>query len=173
MSAGPVHVVVMGVSATGKTQIGERMARSLGFDFLEGDSYHPESNIEKMEEGIPLTDADRAPWLRTLAGLLSDRDDDDRSTVLTCSALKRSYRDILRKGAPSVYFVHLHAPYDILVGRMSKRTAHFMPTSLLESQFETLEPLGSDEDGVQVDVSPPMDAIAREAVDKVRWRFGL
>jgi gluconokinase len=173
MASGGVHVVVTGVSATGKTAVGERMAAELGFEFLEGDRYHPHTNIEKMEAGTALTDADRAPWLRTLADLLAARDKAGTSTVLTCSALRRSYRDVLRTGTREVFLVHLYAPYDVLLGRMSARTKHFMPSSLLTSQFDTLEPLDQDEDGVAVDVSPPVDEVVATAVAAVRARFSL
>ena len=173
LSPAPVHVVVMGVSATGKTEVGARMAKALGFEFLEGDSFHPRSNIERMEAGIPLTDRDRQPWLRALADVLAERHAEGISTVLTCSALKRSYRDVLRGPLPVLYFVHLHASFAVLVPRMQERTKHFMPTALLESQFETLEPLGVDEDGVEVDVTPSIDFVVRTAVNAVRTRFGL
>lgn len=170
---GTAHVVVMGVSATGKTEVGARMARQLGFEFLEGDSYHPPANIEKMESGVPLTDADRRPWLEALARLLADRDAAGTATVLTCSALKRAYRDVLRSGAPDVFFVQLDADFDVLYARMAKRTKHFMPSSLLQSQVDTLEPLGPDENGVVVDVTPPVDTVVREAEQAVRGAFGL
>lgn len=173
VSPAPVHVVAMGVSGTGKTEVGERMAKSLGFEFLEGDSYHPRSNIERMEAGIPLTDQDRMPWLRALADALAERHAEGISTVLTCSALKRSYRDVLRAPLPVLFFVHLHAPFNVLAPRMSQRKKHFMPGSLLESQFETLEPLGVGEDGVVVDVTPPIEVVVRTAVNAVRTRFGL
>ncbi|MGZ4495352.1 MAG: gluconokinase, partial [Nocardioides sp.] len=137
MRTAPVHVVVMGVSATGKTTIAERMARDLGFEFVEGDSLHPQANIAKMEAGIPLTDEDRGPWLRAIAALVTERDAAGTSTIVTCSALKRSYRDLLRSASDAgsaTFFVHLHAPYDVLEQRMQHRTKHFMPTSLLRSQ---------------------------------------
>lgn len=177
MRTAPVHVVTMGVSATGKTSVASRMAEELGFEFVEGDSLHPQANIDKMEAGTPLTDADREPWLRAIAALVADRDEAGVSTVVTCSALKRSYRDLLRS-APSqpgacseTFFVHLHAPYEVLEKRMEQRTKHFMPTSLLKSQFDTLEPLGPDEAGVLVDVTPPVDTVVAEAVKAVRERF--
>jgi len=168
-----VHVVAMGVSATGKTVVGAAMAQRLGFQFLEGDSYHPAANIAKMESGIPLTDEDRTPWLERLADLLATRDAAGTSTVLTCSALRRAYRDTLRSGVPEAFFVHLHAPFDVLLARMGKRTRHFMPTSLLQSQFDTLEPLGPDESGVVVDVSPPIEVVVSEAVAAVRAAFAV
>ena len=165
-----MHVVVMGVSATGKTTVGEELADELGCEFIEGDSLHPQRNIEKMEAGTPLTDEDRWPWLRAVAELVARRDREGVSTVVTCSALKRSYRDVLRKAAP-VFFVHLAAPFEVLEERMHERTKHFMPTSLLHSQFDTLEDLGDDEAGAVVDVSPPLDEVVEEAVNAVRTHY--
>lgn len=165
-----MHVVVMGVTATGKTTIGERLADELGCEFVEGDSLHPRRNIEKMEHGIPLTDEDRWPWLQAIADLVAARDVEGISTVVTCSALRRAYRDALRDAAPT-FFVHLHAPFEVLEGRMTLRTKHFMPTSLLQSQFDTLEDLEDDESGAVVDVSPPVDEVVEEAVNAVRTHY--
>jgi gluconokinase len=170
MSRKPMHVVVMGVSATGKTTVAEQLAEELDCEFVEGDSLHPRQNIEKMEHGIPLTDEDRWPWLQAIAELVAVRDHEGTSTVVTCSALKRSYRDVLRDAAPT-FFVHLHAPFEVLEQRMQLRTKHFMPTSLLRSQFDTLEDLDDDEDGVVVDVSAPVDEVVEEAVNAVRVHY--
>ena len=165
-----MHVVVMGVSATGKTTVAEQLAEELDCEFVEGDSLHPRQNIEKMEHGIPLTDEDRWPWLQAIAELVAVRDHEGTSTVVTCSALKRSYRNVLRDAAPT-FFVHLHAPFEVLEQRMQLRTKHFMPKSLLRSQFDTLEDLGDDEEGVVVDVSPPVDEVVEEAVNAVRVHY--
>ncbi len=165
-----MHVVVMGVSATGKTTVAEQLAEELDCEFVEGDSLHPRQNIEKMEHGIPLTDEDRWPWLQAIAELVAVRDHEGTSTVVTCSALKRSYRNVLRDAAPT-FFVHLHAPFEVLEQRMQLRTKHFMPTSLLRSQFDTLEELGDDEDGAVVDVSAPVDEVVEEAVNAVRVHY--
>jgi gluconokinase len=165
-----MHVVVMGVSATGKTTIGQGLAEELGCEFVEGDSLHPRHNIEKMESGVPLTDEDRWPWLQAIAELVAVRDHEGVSTVVTCSALKRSYRNLLADAAPT-FFVHLHAPFEVLEQRMAHRTKHFMPTSLLRSQFDTLEPLGDDEPGAVVDVTPPVDEVVEEAVNAVRVHY--
>jgi gluconokinase len=170
MSRKPMHIVVMGVSATGKTTVAEQLAEELDCEFVEGDSLHPRQNIEKMEHGIPLTDEDRWPWLQAIAELVAVRDHEGTSTVVTCSALKRSYRNVLRDAAPT-FFVHLHAPFEVLEQRMQLRTKHFMPTSLLRSQFDTLEELGDDEDGAVVDVSPPVDEVVEEAVNAVRVHY--
>jgi gluconokinase len=165
-----MHVVVMGVSGTGKTTVGEQLAEELGCEFVEGDQLHPSRNIDKMSKGIPLTDEDRWPWLQAIAEMVAVRDHEGISTVVTCSALKRSYRDVLRDAAPT-FFVHLHAPYDVLEARMQHRTKHFMPTGLLTSQFDTLEELGDDEAGAVVDVSPPLDEVVEEAVNAVRVHY--
>lgn len=168
----PVHVVAMGVSATGKTVVGTRMAKELDLEFIEGDDLHPQANIDKMAAGIPLTDEDRWPWLQAIADRVGERDAAGRSTLVTCSALKRTYRDVLRSAVSTdTFFVHLHAPFEVLEERMGQRTKHFMPTSLLQSQFDTLEPLQPDEDGVQVDVSPPVEDVVATAVAAVRAHF--
>ncbi|MEO5709481.1 MAG: gluconokinase [Nocardioidaceae bacterium] len=165
-----LHIVVMGVSATGKTTVGEGLAEELGCEFVEGDELHPSANIKKMSDGIPLTDEDRWPWLQAIAELVAVRDHEGTSTVVTCSALKKSYRDVLRDAAPT-FFVHLEAPFEVLQERMSHRTKHFMPTTLLQSQFDTLEPLEDDEAGAAIDVSPPIDEVIEEAVNAVRVHY--
>ena len=159
------HIVVMGVSGTGKTTVGAELARRLGATFIEGDSLHPEANIAKMSAGQPLDDDDRRPWLQTLNALLTFHHADEISTVLTCSALRRSYRDILRAGLPggSVYFVHLAAPAAVLRKRMESRE-HFMPPSLLQSQLDTLEQLDDDEAGGVFDVTEPVGSVCRAVV---------
>jgi gluconokinase len=168
----PLQVVAMGVAGTGKSTVGELVAADLGVDLIEGDSFHPQSNIDKMSSGQPLTDEDRAPWLRRLAGLVAAEHEQGHSSVLACSALRRRYRDILRGELPggSMFFVHLHADFAVLEARMQTRE-HFMPPSLLRSQFDTLEPLEDDEDGVVVDVALSVDEVmaeVREALDAFR-----
>lgn len=164
----------MGVCGTGKTSVARRMAERLHLLFIEGDSHHPEANVAKMASGVPLDDADRAPWLRTLAKLMAAHDGGGTSTVLTCSALKRSYRDVLRTAVPGgeVFFLHLHGEFAVLEERMAERRGHFMPASLLRSQFATLEPLGPDEVGAVVDVSPPVETVVTTAITAVRNRYG-
>lgn len=166
-SAAPLpNLVVMGVSATGKSAVAAELAAAFGLRFVEGDDHHPEANIAKMSAGTPLDDDDRWPWLRELAGLLAQ----DGPTVMTCSALKRSYRDVLREGVPEpgVLFVHLDGTREVLLPRMTRRERHFMPTSLLDSQLDTLEPLGADEWGVVVDVAPPLEEVVADAERAVR-----
>ena len=159
------HLVVMGVSGTGKTTVGSLLAERLGMTFIEGDSLHPPRNIAKMSAGEPLDDDDRRPWLESLGSLLAFHHADGVSTVLTCSALKRAYRDVLRSRLPGgvVFFVHLEAPFDVLRARMEARE-HFMPASLLQSQFDTLEPLGPDELGAAFDVTPPVDRVVADVL---------
>jgi gluconokinase len=159
----PHHVVAMGVAGTGKSTVGELVAADLGVDLIEGDAFHPQSNIDKMSSGQPLTDEDRKPWLQRLAEIVAAEHEQGRPSVLACSALRRSYRDILRGELPegSMFFVHLHADFAVLDARMQTRE-HFMPPSLLQSQFDTLEPLEDDEDGVLVDVALSVDEVMAE-----------
>jgi gluconokinase len=160
----PLHVVVMGVTGTGKSTVARHLARDLGVELVEGDDHHPPGNIAKMSVGMPLTDEDRRPWLEELAGVVADAHARGESTVLACSALRRAYRDTLRGdlGPAGMLFVHLHAPRAVLARRMQRRT-HFMPPSLLRSQLDTLEPLEPDEAGVTVDVTRPVDEVLRHA----------
>ena len=153
----PPLVVVMGVSGSGKTTIAGPLSERLGVEYGEADQFHPKSNIEKMASGHPLDDADRRPWLEAIGRWLAEHA--DSGAVATCSALKRSYRDLLRSAAPGTVFLHLQAPKDVLEPRMQHRSGHFMPSSLLDSQLETLEPLQPDEAGCSVDGNLPVDAI--------------
>lgn len=160
----PIHVIVMGVSGTGKSTIGKAVSEALRWPFAEGDDFHPERNVEKMARGFPLTDEDRWPWLRLVADWVAEQDRAGRSSVLTCSALRRPYRELLREGARGVYFVHLVGEKSLLLERMETREDHFMPPELLESQLDTLEPLEADERGVLVDVANPPGRIGRMVV---------
>ena len=150
----PAHIVVMGVTSCGKSTVGAALAERLGAIFVDGDSLHPQSNIDKMAAGTPLDDADRAPWLAEIGSRFSAS---DAGLVIACSALKRRYRDLIRSGDASVVFVHLHGGRDLLAGRMAARPGHFMPLSLLDSQLDTLEELQPDEAGVVVDIALPVD----------------
>ena len=143
-------VVVMGVSGSGKTTVAVDLARRLGWEFAEGDDHHPAANVEKMRAGIPLDDADREPWLRDLAAWIAEREQAGTSCVLTCSALKRSYRDLLRTGNESVFFAYVDVPEAVLAERLAQRQGHYMPPSLLTSQLAALEPLQDDEPGITV-----------------------
>jgi gluconokinase len=165
-----LHVVVMGVSGCGKTVVAERLHDRLGLAFAEGDGYHPRANVDKMASGQPLTDDDRQPWLEALVSWTRERQAEGSSTVLSCSALRRRYRDVLREADPDTFFVHLHADFEVLAERMRQR-AHYMPVSLLESQFDTLEPIGDGELGVLIDVSRPVSAVVAAAEAAVRPRL--
>jgi gluconokinase len=158
----PHVVVVMGVAGTGKTTIGPLLAARLGVPYAEGDDFHPPANIAKMTAGTPLDDDDRWPWLDAIGGWAHQRA--GLGGVVSCSALKRSYRDRLRGEAPGLVFVHLTGSRELIEDRMSHREGHFMPTALLDSQFGTLQPLQPDEAGVAVDVSGGPEEIAERAV---------
>jgi len=159
-------VVVMGVSASGKSTVAELLATRLGMPWLDADDLHPPANRQKMASGVPLDDEDRRPWLDTVGRRLAEGVSTG-GIVVACSALKRAYRDRLRKACPSVVFVHLHGSREILAERAAARTEHFMPASLLDSQLATLEPLAPDEQGLRLDVSLPPEDIARRAAEWV------
>jgi len=151
----------MGVSGSGKSLIGAALARALGIDFVEGDEYHPAENVERMARGVALTDDDRAGWLRALATRLRAAKDAGTGLVMTCSALKRSYRDILRAEADELRFIFLKGQRALIAERLAGRRGHFMPTSLLESQFATLEEPSPDEDAWVCDIrQSPHDLVA-------------
>ncbi len=168
--SGPHHVVVMGVAGAGKTAIAEPLSERFGWEFAEGDDFHPEANVQKMTTGNPLSDADRKPWLEALRDWTAQRDREGMSTVLTCSALKRAYRDLLREADPATFFVHLHGDMDLLLDRMRRRR-HFMPESLLVSQYDTLEMLEPDEDGVRIDVGPPVEEVVARAHAEIQGQL--
>ena len=161
LTVAPQHIVVMGVSGCGKTTVGEGLAAALGWPFDEGDRYHPPANVAKMSAHVPLTDADRWPWLEALAARIAAHERAGESSVLSCSSLKRAYRDLLRTGAPRVRFLHLAGDKAVLAARLAARTDHFFPADLLDSQYAALEPLQPDEDGVEVDVALGPDAQVR------------
>jgi gluconokinase len=159
-------VVVMGVSGSGKSTVGPRLATALGGDYAEGDAFHPAANIAKMKRGEPLDDADRKPWLEAMAAAIRGWSQAERPTVLSCSALKRKYRNILRGGAADLRFVHLAGEKALIAARMAARKDHFMPSALLDSQFVVLEPPGPDE-AIIVSIDQPPDAIVAEALAKL------
>ena len=165
----PVALIVMGPSGVGKTTTAQGLASRLGWPYAEADEFHPKANIEKMESGHPLDDSDRAPWLAAIRDYITQKAEEGTSLVITCSALKVRYRDVLREAKAHVRFVALTGPIDVVDARMGYRTGHFMPKSLLKSQFDALEPLTKAEDGVviEVDVSP------EEVVDNTLKALGL
>jgi gluconokinase len=152
-------IVLMGVSGTGKTTVGELLAEALDAQFAEGDSYHPPENVEKMRRGIPLDDADRWPWLEILSAEIERWLAADTTVVLACSALKESYRDVLAKGRPGVRFVYLEGDEALIRGRLERRRGHYMPAGLLASQIAALE---EPKDAMTVDVAGTPEAIVAE-----------
>lgn len=157
------QIVVMGVSGSGKSTVGAQLADVLGVPFIDGDGLHPESNIEKMAAGTPLTDADRWPWLAEVGRVLRDSGESGEGAIVACSALRRAYRDAILDAAPDALFVHLTGDRDVLARRMSGRSDHFMPTTLLDSQIDTLEPLNSDEPGITIDIDTSVDGVVEAA----------
>lgn len=155
------RIVIMGVSGCGKSSVGAELAAQLGCRYMDGDDLHPATNVEKMRAAVPLTDEDRWPWLDRVAQVLRV----EAPVIVGCSALRRAYRDRIRNGVGGpVRFVHLAGSRDIIAARMAKRTGHYMPTALLDSQFATLEPPGPDE-AVTVDIDRPLPAILAAIVD--------
>lgn len=167
--ARPQHttVLLMGVSGSGKSTIAKELHRQLGWVLAEGDDFHPPANVAKMRAGTPLTDADREPWLRSLAAWIGDREREGADAIVTCSALKRSYRDRLRQGHDSVWCVHLTAPPEVLRARLEGRGGHFMPASLLQSQLADLEPLTAQEAGATVSVAGSVEGVVTDAVPEL------
>lgn len=160
-----MHVVVMGVSGCGKSAVGERLARELGLPLVEGDSFHPPANIEKMRRGEPLDDADRAGWLRVLGEQLRGH---AQGAVMTCSALKRAYREQLRTAAPGLAFVHLRLTPQQALARVASRKDHFYPPSLVDSQFAALEDPSGEPGVVGIDAVLPLDEVVAQAVRELR-----
>lgn len=165
-----MHFVFMGVSGSGKTSVAERIADQIELPFAEADAFHPEANIAKMSAGMPLTDGDRWPWLRELADWIAEHEASGTSTVMACSALKRTYRDVLRTGAPGVHFLHMHGSAEVIWERIGAREDHFMPPALLNSQLETLQQLGPDEEGREFDVREDLETLAAAALGYVGER---
>jgi gluconokinase len=155
-------VVVMGVSGAGKSTVGALIAQRLGLSFRDADDFHPPANVAKMRGGQPLTDADRAPWLAAIGAHLAVHRGD--GCVVTCSALKRSYRDLLRQAVPEVRFVFLNGAIELVAARQAARQGHFMPVSLVASQFATLEPPVPDEGAIALDVAAPPATLAETAI---------
>lgn len=164
---GSTHLVVMGVAGCGKSTVAAALRDLLGWPTAEGDELHPPANVAKMSAGIPLTDADRWPWLDSIAEWTRAADAEGASTIVTCSALRRAYRDRLRRVPGRTVFLHLTGSPALLAARIGGRTGHFMPASLLPSQVATLEPLGEDEDGVAIDIDRPLGEIVDEAVRRL------
>jgi len=157
-----VILVVMGVAGSGKTTVARMLAERLGWRFQEGDALHPPGNVAKMSAGTPLTDDDRWPWLHAIAAVIDGWRAEGTSGIVTCSALKRAYREILVGGRADVRLVHLAGDKALIAARMAARKGHFMPTALLDSQFATLEPPGAEERPIVVDISPGVEVVVAE-----------
>lgn len=164
-----MRIVVMGPSGSGKSTVGRAIALATGAAFVDGDDLHPDANVAKMAAGVPLQDDDRMPWLRAVGERLREEAD----IVIACSALKRSYRDVIRAEAPDAFFAELSVGRETLAERMRTRGEHFMPTSLLDSQLSTLESLDADEPGVRVDESAGVDEAAAVIVRAAGRRQSL
>lgn len=158
-----LRLVIMGVSGCGKSTVGEGLAKALGLPFLEGDSLHPPRNVALMASGTPLTDEDRAGWLDTIAARLASLPQ-DQGLVVSCSALKRAYRDRLRRAAPEVRFVHLHGTPALLAERLQQRQHLYMPPTLLDSQLATLEMPGADEQVIALNIAHPVSQLLQQAL---------
>jgi ribose 5-phosphate isomerase A len=160
----PPVLVIMGVSGAGKSAVARELAARLGWPFEEGDSLHPEANVAKMHAGIPLTDADRQPWLERVAAWIDDQRAKRQPGIITCSALRRSYRQIIIGDRPEVRLIYLRGGRDLIAQRLAGRSGHFMPASLLQSQIDALEEPDPSEDPLTVDVEPPTGQIAEEII---------
>ena len=170
---GTTTIVVMGVSGSGKSTVAAGLVERLGWEFAEGDEFHPPANVEKMRAGHPLDDEDRWPWLRTLADWIGQHERAGRSVVVTCSALKRSYRDLLCDGHPSVWFAQVTADAELIRDRLQHRTGHYMPASLLDSQLATLEPLQDDEPGASISGAGAPDEVVDSLLTTLDAERGL
>lgn len=159
-------IVVMGVSGSGKTSVGEALAARLGWQFYDADNFHPEENVAKMAQGTPLNDDDRAPWLKRLHDLIHDHLTQGKPGILACSALKRRYRDVLRADNSGLAFFYLHSEFDPLRERMESRIGHYMKAGMLQSQFDALEEPGTDE-AVRLDGSKPIENLTEEILHEI------
>jgi gluconokinase len=164
----PCALVVMGVSGSGKSTIADKLAERLSWSYVDGDKFHPASNVAKMSAGHPLTDEDRRPWLQAIADEIDRVCGAGQHAVIACSALKRAYRDILVHGRNDVRIVFLNGTQELIASRLALRKGHFMPPGLLASQFRTLEPPGPDENPVTVSIDASVEAIIDDIVGQLR-----
>jgi gluconokinase len=166
--AGPRHLVLMGVAGSGKTTVAALLSEQLGWASAEADAFHSEATVAKMSSGLPLQDADRWPWLEERRAWMTAQKRAGKSTIVTCSALKRTYRDVLSTAQGNVLFIHLDGSPSMLRQRMEARSGQFMPESLLPSQLATLEPLEPEEEGITVSIEPSRAQIAALILDRLR-----
>jgi gluconokinase len=164
----PLVVLLMGVSGSGKTTLGSLLSKRIGGHFGDADAFHPAANVEKMSNGIPLTDDDRWPWLDAIAQTIGRWAADGTNVVFACSALKRIYRDRLRTGRTDLKLIHLTGDADLIASRMEQRTGHFMPAGLLRSQLATLEPPEPDEGAITLDIGSPPDILLAQCLARLR-----
>jgi gluconokinase len=164
----PCALVVMGVSGSGKSTIGEKLAERLGWSYEDGDKFHPPSNVAKMSAGQPLTDEDRWPWLQAIANEIDRVCEAGEHAVIACSALKRAYRDILVHGRNDVRIIYLKGTQDLIASRLALRKGHFMPPGLLASQFRTLEPPDASENPVTVSIDASVETIVDDIISQLR-----
>lgn len=155
-----MKIVVMGVTGCGKTSVGTALAEKLGITFIDSDDLHSDENKRKMSSGTPLDDSDRQPWLQAVSNTLQSHE----KIVVACSALKKSYREKILEGAPTTQFIHLVGSQELITARLSERSHEFMPIELLDSQFQTLEPLKQSEGGKAIEISQPVDQIVNEII---------
>ena len=166
--AGPCALIVMGVSGSGKSTIGESLAERLGWPYEDADTFHPASNVAKMSAGHPLTDEDRWPWLKAIAAEIDRVCKADERVVIGCSALKRAYRDVLLHGRTDIRLVYLEGTQSLIADRIGQRKGHFMPPGLLTSQFATLEPPTPDEHPLTVSIDAPVEAIIDDVLRQLK-----
>jgi gluconokinase len=164
----PCALVVMGVSGSGKSTVADRLGTRLDWRFEDGDGFHPPGNVAKMSAGQPLTDDDRRPWLQAIADEIDRVSRQGERLVVACSALKRSYRDILSHGRKDVRFVFLNGSYELIASRLAARKGHFMPPGLLASQFKTLEPPDTSEHPVTVSIDAPVETIVDDIIHQLK-----
>ncbi len=158
-------IILMGVSGSGKSTIGAAVAREIKAKFIDGDDLHPRANIQKMASGQPLNDEDRAPWLQRLNDAAYSLNHKNENGIIVCSALKRRYRDLLRKDNDNMVFIYLKGSFEVILARLQARSGHFMPTELLKSQFEALEEPGADEkDVICVDIDTDVEGVVGRCV---------
>lgn len=158
------YIVVMGVSGCGKSTVAALLAGRLGWEFTEGDALHPASNVEKMRQGVPLTDTDREPWLKEIARTIGGWRAAGKPGIVACSSLRRHYREIIADGAEDVRFVYLRGSFKLIEQRLATRQGHYMPVSLLDSQFATLEEPAADEPAITIDTGAPVGELVNEVL---------